>query len=403
MRRPWGGLSLVPDQATGRVIMKNIVLCFDGTWNTADAAYPTNVVKTAQMILPSDERGAQQVLFYDEGVGSARAVFAKSINNFLGGAFGIGLMDNIEQAYRFLAFNYAPGDRIFIFGFSRGAFSARSFCGLVRTCGVLRKGHIRRVREAIELYQKRDRKDGPDTKACIDFRQAYSFAAFYGERKRGAEDPHPLAVEYMGLWDTVGALGLPRHFVFAHAFNRKYQFHDVALSRMVKSARHALAIDERRSTFTPSRWDNLKQLNDAAGPSDAAGVLPYQQIWFPGDHASVGGGGDVNGLWQASLTWVVEGARLRGLAVDTKALEDYRKDIDLKASVYCMKRRTFSLSSISFRRARKGPDGDRLSEVSDVAVERVRAPGANLFEKRNYRPKTLRAVIKKHAGEWGLT
>lgn len=383
--------------------MKNVVLCFDGTWNTADAEFPTNVVKTAQMVLPVDASRAEQVVFYDEGVGATRVVVAKSINNFLGGAFGVGLMDNIEQAYRFLAFNYAPGDKIFIFGFSRGAFSARSFCGLIRTCGVLRKENIGKVREAIKLYQNRDRKDGPDTKECVEFRKAHSFAAFTGDRDRGADDPHPLTVEYLGLWDTVGALGLPRHFIFAHSFNRKYQFHDVSLSRMVKSARHALSIDEKRSTFAPSRWDNLNELNDLAAKREPnAGAPPYSQIWFPGDHASVGGGGDVNGLWQASLVWVVEGAQQRGLLVDQAKLDGYRKDIDCTASVYCMKRRTFSISSISVRRWRKGPDENGLSLVSDVAQQRIREPKDKLYEKRTYRPKTLRAVIKKYGPEWGL-
>src|SRR5262249_4327192 len=123
-------------------LVKNIVVCFDGTWNTADAEYPTNVVKTAQLVVPTDARGVAQVVFYDQGVGSMQVAFGNAINNFLGGAFGVGLMDNIESAYRFLAFNYEPDDRIFIFGFSRGAFSARSFGGLVRTCGILRKEHV---------------------------------------------------------------------------------------------------------------------------------------------------------------------------------------------------------------------------------------------------------------------
>ena len=120
--------------------MKNIVLCFDGTWNTADAAYPTNVVKTAQLILPDDSTGADQVVFYDAGVGSMQVAFGSSINNFLGGAFGVGLMENIEDAYRFLTFNYTPGDKIFIFGFSRGAYSARSFGGLIRSQAARREG-----------------------------------------------------------------------------------------------------------------------------------------------------------------------------------------------------------------------------------------------------------------------
>jgi uncharacterized protein (DUF2235 family) len=100
--------------------MKNIVVCFDGTWNTADAEFPTNVVKTAQMVLPSG-KDVEQILFYDPGVGSMQVAFGASINNFLGGAFGVGLMENIVDAYRFLTFNYAPGDHIFVFGFSRGA------------------------------------------------------------------------------------------------------------------------------------------------------------------------------------------------------------------------------------------------------------------------------------------
>ena len=184
-----------------------------------------------------------------------------------------------------------------------------------------------------------------------------------------------MTVEYLGLWDTVGALGLPRHFIFAHSFNRKYQFHDVSLSRMVRSARHALSIDEKRSTFAPSRWDNLNELNDLAAKREPnAGTPPYSQIWFPGDHASVGGGGDVNGLWQASLVWVVEGAQQRGLLVDQAKLDGYRKDIDCTASVYCMKRRTFSISSISVRRWRKGPDENGLSFISNVAQQRIREP-----------------------------
>ena len=379
--------------------MKNIVLCFDGTWNTADAEFPTNVVKTAQLVLPMDGNEVDQVVFYDAGVGSMQVAFGSSVNNFLGGAFGVGLMENIEDAYRFLTFNYTPGDRIFIFGFSRGAYSARSFCGLIRTCGVLHKQHVGKVREAVTLYKHRDREAGPDAAPCVKFRKDYSTAAFTGQ----GSDESPLHVEYMGLWDTVGALGIPSAIPFASRFNKKYAFHDVTLSRMVGSARHALAIDERRNTFRPSRWTNLNELNTARAALPGAGGPLYQQIWFPGDHASVGGGGDVNGLWQASLVWVVEGARARGLALNETALEGYRHDIDYKASVYCMKRRTFSLSSLSFRRWRYGPRDSLLTDVSDVAQQRIKAAATDLSEKRRYRPKTLRAYIEKHAQELGTT
>ena len=215
--------------------MKNIVICFDGTWNTADAQFPTNVVKTAKLLLPADARGADQVVFYDEGVGTTRVPFAQSINNAIAGAFGIGLMDNIERAYRFLSFNYAPGDRIFIFGFSRGAFSARSFGGLLRTCGILHKEHIDKVKEAIALYQNRDREQGADAAPCVKFRNDYCFASYAPDTlltRAFSRSPQPLAVQYIGIWDTVGALGVPG---FMRFFHRKYQFHDLELSRMVKA------------------------------------------------------------------------------------------------------------------------------------------------------------------------
>lgn len=400
------GPSVPAPQFEGEAAMKNIVICFDGTWNNADAKFPTNVVKTAKLLLPADANGVDQVVFYDEGVGSARVAFARSINSLLGGAFGVGLTDNIERAYRFLTFNYAPGDKIFVFGFSRGAFSARSFTGLLRTCGILQKGHVGKVREAVALYQNRDREAGADAPPCVQFRKDNSYAS-YGEdllTRDNARSPQPLIIEYMGLWDTVGSLGVPKHFLFSNYFNKKYQFHDLALSRMVKGARHAMSIDERRSTFTPTLWSNIGELNNQTAPSAANGSdLPYLQLWFPGDHASVGGGGDVNGLWQATLVWVVEGAQLCGLAIDQTKLKEYRDDIDHKASVYCMKKPMFSFASLSFRRWRRGPDENGLDQISDVARLRIREPAQNLYERRRYRPKTLRAVIRKYGAELGIT
>ncbi len=381
--------------------MKNIVICFDGTWNTADAQFPTNVVKTAKLLLPADARGADQVVFYDEGVGTTRVPIAQSINNAIAGAFGIGLLDNIERAYRFLSFNYSPGDRIFIFGFSRGAFSARSFGGLLRTCGILHKEYIGKVKEAIALYQNRDREQGADAEPCVKFRNDYCFASYAPDTlltRAFSRSPQPLSVQYIGIWDTVGALGVPGLMRF---FHRKYQFHDLELSRMVKAARHALAIDERRLTFAATPWTNLDKLNAAeAQASSNPAEAPYQQLWFPGDHASVGGGGDVNGLWQAALVWVVEGAQLSGLAIDQTELDQYRRDIDCKVSVNCMKKPMFSLSSISLRRSRRGPE--ELPYVSDIARQRVKLPAADLFEQRLYRPRTLRAILKRFRAELGI-
>ena len=216
--------------------------------------------------------------------------------------------------------------------------------------------------------------------------------------------PHPLTIEYMGVWETVGSLGVPSDFLLASLFNRKYQFHDLALSRMVKSARHAVAIDEKRRTFVATPWENIDDLNRHAGRADVpVAEQPYLQQWFPGDHATVGGGGDVNGLWEASLVWVVEGGQRCGLAVDQAALDSYRNNIKHFVSVHCMNRRTLSWSSLSLRRWREGPRKGREAEVSEVARLRIKESKDRLFERRLYRPKSLREVLQGLAQQLGLS
>jgi uncharacterized protein (DUF2235 family) len=379
--------------------MKNIVICFDGTWNTLDAQFPTNVIKTAQLVSPADRQGVVQAVCYDEGVGSMEVAFGNTINRLLSGAFGFGLMDNIERAYRYLTFNYTPGDRIYIFGFSRGAFSARSFAGLLRACGILRKDRLHLFGKAIETYQSRNREAGPDAVELVQFRRENSFAVYTGEGNE-AVDQHPLSIEYVGVWDTVGSLGIPGNSIFASRFNRRYQFHDLALSRMVKSARHALAIDERRSTFKPTPWSNLDALNTAAGASHAA-APPYEQIWFPGDHSTVGGGTTFNGLWQAALIWVVEGALSRGLAIDEAWLDQYRDGIDHTTSVETTK--GFSLTAISRREWRDGPAGASLGEVAEVGQRRIKSPAEALFERQLYRPQSLKAYLQAFGETLGIS
>ena len=396
--------------------MKNIVILFDGTWNTSDSQFPSNVVKTAQLIAPRNGAGVEQVVHYDSGVGSVDVAVASNFNNLLGGAFGSGLLGNIEQAYRFLAFNYAPGDRLFIFGFSRGAFSARSMGGLIRTCGILRKDRIGKVKEAIQLYKRRVPEDAAppgsparqatsraDADRFLEFRRENSIAAASSNADRrwrisnvgpsAASEPE-LAIDYMGVWDTVGSLGIPSGIGVASLYNRRYRFHDLDLSSMVKSARHALAIDERRATFEATLWENIDALNRRASEADPqlAGP-PYRQQWFPGDHGSVGGSGDVNGHWQASLVWVVEGAMEKSLGVDEEALAAYRDGIDVTASLSCMQTWSFSLASIALRKWRKGPGPGEVAAVSGHARSRVLAEPERLAEKAPYRPKPLVAVL----------
>ena len=304
--------------------MKRIVFCFDGTWNKLDAEHPTNVVVTAESISPvaiSDKEAVTQVIYYDEGVGTTK------FENLMGGLFGVGLLKNLDDAYRFLIFNYNPGDEIYVFGFSRGAYSARSFIGLIRNCGVLQRKYASKVTEAIKHYTSRKADDAHNSEKMHLFRnnfcQKVCISADEDEWKRRnltdykSGDYPALTIKYVGVWDTVGSLGVPSKFeLLAKIFNRKYRFHDTRLSRFVESARHAVAIDEKRNSFTPTLWSNFKKLNRETGISEDPDSAPYQQKWFPGTHGAVGGGGARRGLSDESLLWVLEGARNVGLKID---------------------------------------------------------------------------------------
>ncbi len=134
--------------------MKRLIFCFDGTWQKLTQPNPTNVVLTAESVVPSVENNVAQAVFYDQGIGSGNH-FGEHL---LGGMFGIGMMDVLADAYRFMIFNYEAGDEIFVFGFSRGAFTARSFVGLISTCGILDRRSAGEAANLIKRYETRPRK-----------------------------------------------------------------------------------------------------------------------------------------------------------------------------------------------------------------------------------------------------
>ena len=309
--------------------MKRIAIFCDGTWNRHDAPYPTNVVRMAQAVRLTAEDGRNQHVIYQIGVGSGRGgnKLAKVLDKLGGGALGWGLTENIEEAYRALVFCYEPGDEIYIFGFSRGAYTARSLAGLIRSCGIPPREKVGEVTAAIERYRSRDPETHPDDPESFLYRRDFSpyVATSESEFNWRVQSKAGLCVKlnlaYLGVWDTVGALGVPGFLAAASILNQKYQFHDTDLSRSVGSARHAVAIDERRKTFPSSLWDNLDQLNalaltgDRDAPVDPSEVddWPYRQEWFPGDHSTLGGGVEKPGLAAASFRWIAEGARKVGL------------------------------------------------------------------------------------------
>jgi len=341
--------------AAGAAMVKLAIFC-DGTWNGLRMPELTNVARLARSVKqqsdPQDGKPAvPQIVFYDEGVGVTTGVSRTNdrLESILGGAFGAGLDRKIEEAYRFIVLNYQPlDDEIYIFGFSRGAYTARSLCGLIRKCGILRRECLDRIPEAIRLY--RDRTLHPSGPECQEFRRRYG----YPDEATGSEDFNPakskqenkrdlIGIKYLGLWDTVGSMGVPDRFFWLSGLNRKYRFHDTNASSLIESLRHAIAADEDRRVFGATPFANIRQLNiDAAtkaladggpvvpvegSPVAAEDRRPYQQKWFPGDHGSVGGGNPQLGLSSAALLWVADGAMKAGLALHDHPVTDRGKDL----------------------------------------------------------------------------
>ena len=275
--------------------MKRIVICCDGTWNHADQENagkpcPTNVIKIAYRLSKRAADGTEQIIYYDQGVGTGDAE-----DKLLGGATGAGLEQNIHDSYIFLMANYEPGDEIYIFGFSRGAFTARSIGGMIHKCGIIKRECVEQYLPAEKLYHNAEVK--ADAAAAKQFRTDFSID--------GAVDT---PVKMIGVWDTVGALGIPLRGL--RALNRaQFQFLDTDLNPSVKFAFHALAIDEHRGPFEPTLWD-----------TDPAPGQTVEQKWFPGVHSDVGGGYSESDLSDGPLEWMIDCAKRAGLVFDNAVM-----------------------------------------------------------------------------------
>jgi uncharacterized protein (DUF2235 family) len=373
--------------------MKRIVFCFDGTWNKIDGDYPTNVARIAQSVSRFDKLGQAQIIHYDEGVGTTRA------ERLTGGIFGRGLIENIIEAYHFLVLNHEPGDKIYVFGFSRGAFTARSFIGLIRNCGIISRRSLNHIRAAVDLYTSRAADASPHSERARQFRFKHCPTLCLPGDLDWRREAYPdsdaaglktLEIDYLGVWDTVGALGIPSHLKLLGFLNRKYRFHDTTLSGFVKRARHAVAADERRRAFEPSLWTNLDDLNAAAPEARL-----YQQQVFPGVHSAVGGGGPVRGLSDAALEWVFKGARKQGLEFD---LDDQSPIHTLRPDHRAQLFNETGKTRWTWRDRMTGTGlKDRSFEQSDrtglhkAIARRYATPPELLPEQAPYRPASLRS------------
>lgn len=279
--------------------MKRIVLCADGTWNEPEQKdektgriRPTNVLKVARAVRPEAAGGTEQVVFYLPGIGGE----SEGLDKLTDGAFGHGMERNVRTLYRFLAYNYVEGDEIYLFGFSRGAFTVRTLAGFMNRVGLLAKSDEFYTPKLYALYENGKRPDSPEWKEAF--------------AKVRAPRPCPPLL-FVGVWDTVGALGAPGLLgQFLHP--GKYKYHDTSLNAHIRHAYHALAVDERRGPFAPTLFER---------PAGWGGTL--EQAWFPGYHCNVGGSLDPDGVANEALHWIAGKAEALGLELDAKYLAFY--------------------------------------------------------------------------------
>ncbi len=275
---------------------RNLVVCCDGTWCTPEQhagalPCPTNVVKLYNLAVAD----ARQLCYYHPGVGAE----GNLVERALGGGIGLGLSSNILSAYRWLCSNYHSGDQIYLFGFSRGAYTVRSLGGFVTRCGLLDFSKMS-DREAWKSIQKVYDRGYRQREAPNQWRDGCTF--LHGDLPDGQ-----VGIHLIGVWDTVGSLGVPDDMLLLDQLlddPRNYRFHDTELNAAVRHGRHALAMDERRASFAPTLWTGQR-------PADGS----LQQLWFAGTHSDVGGGYAECGLSDGSLQWMVDAATALGLRV----------------------------------------------------------------------------------------
>ena len=348
--------------------MKKIVLLSDGTGNSAAKRHKTNVWRLYQAL---DLHRDDQIAMYDDGVGSQQFLLFK----LLGGAFGWGLKRNVIELYKFLCRNYVAGegeeqsDRIYLFGFSRGAFTVRVLAGLIDKCGLCTNFTSERelhaaARANYAIYREKYR----GLRLARLFPRIRDRALIRDRSCRN--DAKPPKIAFIGVWDTVDAYGLPvdelaklwDRFVFA------MRFEDLKLSPQVEKACHALSIDDERHTFHPVLWDESKECKSGR----------IEQVWFPGVHSDVGGGYPRNDLALVSLDWMISKVEA-SLVFLTDLRKEYRLRCDWSGLQHDSRsglRAFYRYEPRDIEKIRKdagaASDGKGLAKVHRSAFERIR-------------------------------
>lgn len=270
---------------------KNIVIFSDGTGQEGGVEREegedegnTNVYKLFRM---TETRSARQISFYDRGLGTGTRKLISSVT-------GAGMSQNILECYQFIFDNYCDGDRIFLFGFSRGAATVRSLAGFIDLFGILPNSRPEFIKRAYDIYKIKDEQER--LKKADEFIQANNNLW--------------CDIQFLGVWDTVAALGVPSpvgNALLEMVPAARHEFHDYTLSKRVKHARHAVAIDDARKSFHPLLWNEKVEETQT-----------LKQVWFSGMHTDVGGGYLLQDLSDIPLNWMVREAIQQGLRIYSK-------------------------------------------------------------------------------------
>ena len=392
---------------------KKLIVCCDGTWMDSDNGWvkgkggsagrpqnPSNVTRIARAIQDQDQDHHQQIVYYQAGIGTGIGLY----DHLIGGGTGAGLSENIREAYMFLASNYSEHtklqqkDSIFLLGFSRGAFTARSLGGFIGAIGILKK---RAIPHFYEIFQDWENAGNPKKPPQFfetfyrlhpNFKPIYPAAELardklrineYIEEYRRILHVHNLTQEVeikcIGVWDTVGALGVPVNPLFQRIFHlpsffKEYKWFDTTIDNHVKNAFQALGLDERRFPYSPAIWERPKGVS-----------TNLKQVWFPGAHSNVGGSYNDQTCADITLCWMMD--QLSGNTMpateDFEPLNWIKFDDDYITDYYEMQVKQYQAADHpTFRGWGKGKVYDSLTFPQSLAGQKVRKPGQ--YHKTDY-------------------
>lgn len=369
---------------------KRIAIFLDGTWNTR--LDNTNVWRLKSLC----KQSAEQVIYYSKGVGTQVGT------KIIGGALGYGIDQGVIDAYEWLIENYNDGDKLYIFGFSRGAYTARSLSGLISKCGLLYQGAPLSVRALYDRYRNRDTKGqkiNPRTirQLAVDNKENPENNGPKDQQERWMlKYCNKPDIHFLGVWDTVGSLGLRLPFGdIPYISSESYQFLETDLRLTNLHAYHALAIDEHRQKFAPTLW--TKTADNLAKPREIEAV---EQRWFAGAHANVGGGYPNDLLAQRPLQWLMTKANILGLEFryevdidgdisDSECTDSYA---DFMGGIY----KFLPFSEKHYRVIGNPKKEEYLTEPKSINETIDRSVFERWHKRKDYRPANLKSWADRH-------